>query len=341
MGTKPNATNILGMVGAGINAVGAVGNILGIGQKRQDARQLEQQRKLNQDQLEKQAQLAENQRQIQMRMWEDTNYAAQVKQMEKAGLNPALMYGQGGGGGTTAGAGSAGSISGGQAANAAATQSANTQSQGMAMQNAMMMAQMKVMESQADKNKAEADATRGYKAEQATAGTQEAISRTEINKLEAELRGKSLEEQLQIIEYTREKLLGERDEAWAKGNIAQATQVDRIKLVTQELTNKAIEAIAMEKGVQLTESKITEITNSIQQKWQELNLSETKSRYEHADRLKAIEEYTENALKVAGIMAVGNVVRDVVGIATRKVPMGKTETTEYGKGWTHKTTDYK
>ena len=38
-------------------------------------------------------------------MWEKTNYAAQINQMKKAGLSPALMYGQAGaGGGTVSGA---------------------------------------------------------------------------------------------------------------------------------------------------------------------------------------------------------------------------------------------
>ena len=38
-------------------------------------------------------------------MWEKTNYAAQIEQMKKANLSPALMYGQAGaGGGTVSGA---------------------------------------------------------------------------------------------------------------------------------------------------------------------------------------------------------------------------------------------
>ena len=36
-------------------------------------------------------------------MWEKTNYPAQVAQMRKAGLNPALMYGQAGAGGQLGG----------------------------------------------------------------------------------------------------------------------------------------------------------------------------------------------------------------------------------------------
>ena len=39
----------------------------------------------------------------QKELWDETNYPAQVKMMEQAGLNPALLYGKGGGGGATTG----------------------------------------------------------------------------------------------------------------------------------------------------------------------------------------------------------------------------------------------
>ena len=38
---------------------------------------------------------------LQFDMWNKTNYGAQVKHMLEAGLNPALMYGSAGQGGTT------------------------------------------------------------------------------------------------------------------------------------------------------------------------------------------------------------------------------------------------
>jgi hypothetical protein len=157
---------ILGMTSQGLGAIQQVGDILGIGHKKQDKRQLEQQEKLSEQQ-------ARIQNQAQMKMWEDTNYSAQVEQLNKAGLNPGLLYGKGGGGGTTVGGG----ISGGQAANAAATQTANTQSRGMAIQQGMMMAQLEVMKSQANKNDAEAEAIRGYKATESGASAAESASR--------------------------------------------------------------------------------------------------------------------------------------------------------------------
>ena len=50
----------------------------------------------------------EEQRKMQLQMWKDTNYAAQVEEMKKAGLSIGLMYGKGGAGGTTTGAGATG-----------------------------------------------------------------------------------------------------------------------------------------------------------------------------------------------------------------------------------------
>lgn len=68
----------------------------------------------------------------QKEMWNYTNYPNQVKMMKEAGLNPALMYGQGGGGGTTAGSGNMGSVSQEQVSNVGAN----------AAQAAMMLAQI-------------------------------------------------------------------------------------------------------------------------------------------------------------------------------------------------------
>ena len=50
----------------------------------------------------------EEQRKMQLQMWKDTNYSAQIEEMKKAGLSIGLMYGKGGAGGTTTGAGATG-----------------------------------------------------------------------------------------------------------------------------------------------------------------------------------------------------------------------------------------
>lgn len=304
--------------GAGIalGAMNAAGNAFGIGQKRQ----LKQQEKLNQQQVKAQMQLADYQRQMQMQMWKDTNYSAQVEELKKAGLNPAILYGKGGGGGMSVGAGINTGVNGGQAEAPSAMMKGF---EGMSM----IPAQIELMKAQKENIQADTANKLGVDAELKGAQAGEAQSRielnkiqSEINRLDLELKGKSLEDQLYIIEQTAHKMTGERDKAWAEGNVAQATQEAQIKLINQELTNKAIEAAAMQKGIDLDNARITEITNNIQQKWQELNIKEASTRWEHQDRVKSIEEYTANALKVAGIMAVGNLVGDIAKIATNRLP---------------------
>jgi hypothetical protein len=77
--------------------------------------QYSNQKGLNEQQMRNQQRLNLQGHELQMDMWNKTNYEAQIAQMKKAGLNPALMYGMKGGGGTTTGSQSGGSASGGSA----------------------------------------------------------------------------------------------------------------------------------------------------------------------------------------------------------------------------------
>jgi len=82
----------LGMIMEGANIIG---NQLTAQQ------QYDRQRKLMGLQQQHQMALNEQGREIQMKMWEDTNYPAQIAQLKKAGLNPSLIYAKGGVGGST------------------------------------------------------------------------------------------------------------------------------------------------------------------------------------------------------------------------------------------------
>ena len=88
------------MIGAIIGAgIGLAGSLLGRKQQNEDQREMmELQAKLNQQQALYNQGLAKD-------MWNYTSYPNQVKKMKDAGLNPALLYGMGGQGGSTAGAG--------------------------------------------------------------------------------------------------------------------------------------------------------------------------------------------------------------------------------------------
>jgi hypothetical protein len=97
----------LGMIAGGA----AVGQIQGM---LNDRRQEKANNRNTRRQVEAQKELTDYNQQKALAMWKDTNYAAQKEQMKLAGLNPAMMYGMGGGGGQST-AVSAGSVSAGSA----------------------------------------------------------------------------------------------------------------------------------------------------------------------------------------------------------------------------------
>ena len=84
------------LIGIGLGGAAAVGQAM-YGQSQANQNQ--------QQQMQDQRELMELSSNLSYQNWLRTNYAAQIEQMKKAGLSPALMYGQAGaGGGTVSGA---------------------------------------------------------------------------------------------------------------------------------------------------------------------------------------------------------------------------------------------
>ena len=94
-------------------------------------------------------------------MWDYTNYENQRKHMENAGLNPALMYGMGGGGGSST-SGAQGSATNAVGGNEVQSGAAAT---GMALQMAQLESQIEVNKAQANKLNADAIKTAGIDTE--------------------------------------------------------------------------------------------------------------------------------------------------------------------------------
>ena len=119
-----------------------------------DNEQLEQQQKLQDLQIKGNKQMIDYSSEMQRKMWEYTNYGNQRKQMENAGLNPALMYSQAGPGvtGTVSG-----NVSGGNSSDAASRKIADIQSEGMALQLAKLASEIDVNNSIAEVNRSNAD----------------------------------------------------------------------------------------------------------------------------------------------------------------------------------------
>lgn len=178
---------------AGSAAASAAGSAIGSGifggiqelvhGKRIRKRQLEQQEKLTKLAEESGKRMGQFEQQLAKDMFDYTaEYnlpANEMKRLKEAGLNPALMYGLGGGeGGSTAGAGTANAAQGGQASDEASMRSAQASEMGMGIQAGMAQAQIRVLNSQADKNEAEATRTAGTQTELDRATIAEITERT-------------------------------------------------------------------------------------------------------------------------------------------------------------------
>jgi hypothetical protein len=157
VGTALNIGNMIPGVGGAIAGIGsAIYDQWNSGQQLEDEMMLmdhayQNQQGLNQQQAAIQQGLNQQGHDLQMQMWEQTNAPAQVAMLREAGLNPALMYKQGGPGGIT-GSQTGGSAQGGQAQKGQAMQ----RRQLMDMQNLMMKAQLDNLNAQTRKTNEEA-----------------------------------------------------------------------------------------------------------------------------------------------------------------------------------------
>lgn len=102
----PQQENNMSWFGIAQAGLGAAAGIAGLfGQKRREERAVKNQKELMDYQAGNQMMLNDQQLANMMQYWEHTGPGGQMEQLKKAGLNPALMYGTGsGGGGSTGGA---------------------------------------------------------------------------------------------------------------------------------------------------------------------------------------------------------------------------------------------
>lgn len=142
-------------------ASGLIGGTLGeIFGGLDDRRQVSQQHRLTDIQLDAQKNMMDYGYQKQMDMWNATNYPAQMQQLEKAGLNPGLMYAKGGPGGVTGTP--TGSVTG---ATAQQNPGEIMQAMGIANQNSLLQSQRKLVDAQARETNVRADKEAGVDTE--------------------------------------------------------------------------------------------------------------------------------------------------------------------------------
>lgn len=185
-----------GVGGLVSGAIGGLGSLMGIGRRKEkkarEAEEREHKRQLEYMGLQAQynKEQAKYSTELSKEMWDYTNYENQVKHLKEAGLNPALLYGQGGGGGSAAGGG-----------NAAGVGMPSSTGVGMGIQWEQMEAQKELAKAEAAKTNAEA-------AKLMTTDTENVKSETEKNKQEIKESEKRIENLTSQIHKTNEESKG-------------------------------------------------------------------------------------------------------------------------------------
>lgn len=258
-----------GVIGAGMGL--ALGGI-------ERKNQFKQQQKMQKLQIQGQMEMTDYNYQKQMQMWKDTSYAAQVEQMKKAGINPALMYGMGGGGGQTASL-AQGSVSGGQAAPSyGAGQSAMS---GMGL--ALMAAQTRNIEAQTKKTEAEIPnvGKEGVKLDTEVqsllqginnAKAQQALTevQTGIASIEEQIKGKTQNAAQALVMTELRKATAEMDILERNNDIDAKTKEDKINIVKAQLGGMLIGNAAAEQGITASKAQVQQAWAEIAQGWQGL-----------------------------------------------------------------------
>lgn len=220
-------------------------------------------------QLEGQKKALANQNAAQLEMWEKTNYKAQREQLEKAGLNPGLLYGMSGGGGATTGSGSA--------------MPDTTSGHGMdiagAAQLALIQAQKENIEANTKKTLTETNKIGGVDTEltivtidQVRAGTDKARqeakteetkqalngSMYELNKLEYDYNERTMDTRIEATTKATETIIQNLRVIKNAADISDATKNTQIRQIAANLANSLVDMEVKRKGMEATDQNIAE-----------------------------------------------------------------------------------
>lgn len=186
-----------------------------------------------------QQRLTEMQKEAQLDIWDKTNYEAQVKHIKNAGLNPAMLYAKGGGGGQL------GSISGGQAPTGGGELQKGME---IGLMNSLQAAQVENLKADTEKKKVEAAKTAGVDTElgktqiaNITQSTNNAkadytlkLIDTDLKELELDFQSGTLEERKRAVTKGLRLLEQNIQQLRINNEINEATKNDRIKMIHNE-----------------------------------------------------------------------------------------------------------
>lgn len=223
------------MMGAGAaSGIGAIVGVMGDEWNRQQTNSANRGFQSRQARLNEE--MAQRNQQRNKEMWDYTNYENQVKHMEGAGLNKALMYGGSGGGGATAG--------GAQGQGAGMPQASPVQGgQLMAMQTmkemALMQAQKENIEADTANKKADANYTGGSK----------------TNNTDQDTNNKYQDEALKAQELANKR----------------KTADDEVALVKAERIGQELQNLGTAQNTAESQARVSKMAEDVAQGWQSLS----------------------------------------------------------------------
>lgn len=282
-------------IGIGTSAANdLVGTALGLAlEHHNDKRQINQQTKLQNLQIAGQKEMADYSYGKQLQMWHDTNYSAQMAELEKAGLNPALLYGGGGGGGTTTGTAPATGIGSGDAPKGGQEVQNQIGLQMQGMQLALLNAQKENIEADTKNKETQATKTAGVdtqKTEAETKSITEGITnlqlqqkltaiQTKAQQQEYDFQGASFADRLDVIKQDARIATGQATTALVQGNVDEETKRTKVDMIKAEYIGQVIENALKEiqgekykSDIEVNKQQIKQSVQSIMQAWNHQNV---------------------------------------------------------------------
>lgn len=269
---KPS--NQMDLLGIGLGAAQTVGNLAMAGQQHR------RQKELMNIQFDRQQMLNRQGVELGKEMFEATGYGAQKRQLLEAGMNPGLLYGKGGPGGTTSTPG------GGTAAGGSAPQAAYMEL-GQMLQAQKLKAETRLLEATAREKDANVEGTRQgitesqKRIEDITEGILNKRAERNLTNVVAEFRDIEKDVMLARLGMDQDKLMAElrylgqqTRSALAQANVDEATQATRIQIVGLQAANLSLDNALKQAQIQLTGAQKLAVTESILQGYMRLSIDE-------------------------------------------------------------------
>jgi len=311
----------IGAVGGAALGIGStlVNNTIGAGMgllvaKQQDARQIEQQRKLNQIQIAGNKELAEYSNELQYDMWKKTGIVGQKEQLQKAGMNAGLLYGMSGAGGGTTGSANTGSVTGGSAPMGGGEM--------LALMNSK--AQIDLMNAQIKKTNAEADnieadtPNKGLAGENMKADLVNKKLQSEMQTIQNKIAGDSAENSIQIVQQSLLKMNAELEQQVRSNYINESTKETQINQIRGNYAQTLAQTRLAKANTGLSEEQTKKVAEEIRRIVTENSWIDIKEEDQHARIMAEIKgisnkiEMNDTPESMKTIMKVGEEILEAV-----------------------------